>query len=164
MRYQRICEARFLDRPNRFIARVQLEGCEETVHVKNTGRCAELLVPGAAVWMEASDNPARKTRFSLVTVEKMGRLVNIDSQAPNALVAEWLAAGGVLPGLPGPVTQVRREAKLGDSRIDFLLTAEGQPVFAEVKGATLEQGGAAYFCSCSCSKVSFLGVYRFSAA
>ena len=145
MKYRNVLEARFIARPNRFIARVMLEGREETVHIKNTGRCAELLVPGATVWLEESDNPDRKTRFSLVTVQKGEMLVNIDSQAPNALLAEWLAAGGVLPGLPDPVTQICREVKLGESRIDFLLTAGGQPVYIEVKGATLEQGGGAYF-------------------
>ena len=96
MKYESVVPARFLSRPNRFIAKVELAGREETVHVKNTGRCKELLLPGATVWLEESDNPARKTRFDLVAVENRGYTVNMDSQAPNAVFAQWARSGGYL--------------------------------------------------------------------
>ncbi len=99
MRYPNICRAAFLERPNRFVARVLLEGREETCHVKNTGRCRELLLPGAAVWLCRRDDPKRKTAFDLVAVEKGDRLINIDAQAPNAVFAEWARAGRFLPDL-----------------------------------------------------------------
>ena len=141
MRYPNIHKARFLARPNRFIARVLLEGEELTVHVKNTGRCRELLVPGAPVWLVRSDNPARKTAYDLVAVEKAGRLINMDSQAPNALFAEWARAGHFVPGL----TLLRPETTWGNSRFDFYWEAGARRGFTEVKGCTLEEDGWTYF-------------------
>lgn len=141
MRYPNIHKARFLARPNRFIARVLLEGEELTVHVKNTGRCRELLVPGAPVWLVRSDNPARKTAYDLVAVEKAGRLINMDSQAPNALFAEWVRAGHFVPGL----TLLRPETTWGNSRFDFYWEAGARRGFTEVKGCTLEEDGWTYF-------------------
>lgn len=141
MRYPNIQKARFLARPNRFIARVLLEGEELTVHVKNTGRCRELLVPGAPVWLVRSDNPARKTAYDLVAVEKAGRLINMDSQAPNALFAEWARAGHFVPGL----TLLRPETTWGNSRFDFYWEAGARRGFTEVKGCTLEEDGWTYF-------------------
>ena len=117
MRYQAIQRARFLARPNRFIAHVDLNGRTEVCHVKNTGRCRELLVPGAAVYLESSANPARKTKYDLVAVEKGSLLINMDAQAPNKVFAEWVAAGGFLP----EVTAVRPEFSYGESRLDCLL-------------------------------------------
>lgn len=141
MRYPNIQKARFLARPNRFIARVLLGGEELTVHVKNTGRCRELLVPGAPVWLVRSDNPARKTAYDLVAVEKAGRLINMDSQAPNALFAEWARAGHFVPGL----TLLRPETTWGNSRFDFYWEAGARRGFTEVKGCTLEKDGWTYF-------------------
>ena len=113
MKYKRVTEGRFISRPNRFIAYVEIDGATETVHVKNTGRCRELLVPGAQVLLEESDNPARKYKYSLVTVKKGSRLVNMDSQAPNIAAKEWLLAGGL-----GTLQDVRAETKHGDSRFE----------------------------------------------
>ena len=129
MNYKTILDATFLSRPNRFIAKVLLDGKEETVHVKNTGRCKELLLPGADVRLEVSDNPARKTKYDLVAVRKEGLgWVNIDSQAPNKVVKEWLETQGF--------DAIHPEFSYGKSRIDFLL---------EVKGCTLEVNGVGYF-------------------
>ena len=150
MRYKNIHRATFLARPNRFIARVLLDGEELTVHVKNTGRCRELLVPGCTVYLEKSDNPARKTAYDLVAVEKtVGRddpgapyrLINMDSQAPNRLFAEWAAAGHFVPGL----TLLRPETTWGNSRFDFYWAAGERKGFVEVKGCTLEEDGWTYF-------------------
>lgn len=141
MRYPNIHKARFLARPNRFIARVLLEEEELTVHVKNTGRCRELLVPGAPVWLVRSGNPSRKTAYDLVAVEKAGRLINMYSQAPNALFAEWARAGHFVPGL----TLLRPETTWGNSRFDFYCEAGARRGFTEVKGCTLEEDGWTYF-------------------
>lgn len=144
MRYGKLREARFLRRLNRFVAEVALEGRVERVHVKNTGRCAELLVPGNRVWLEESDNPNRKTACDLIAVEKQtadgARLINMDSMAPNRAAAEWLAGGGL-----GELTELRAEATVGDSRFDFCARQGGRPVAIEVKGCTLEEGGVARF-------------------
>ncbi len=144
IRYDNICPAIFRERLNRFVARVELDGREERVHVRNTGRCAELLVPGNRVWLTGSGNPARKTRFDLVAVEKRTpegpRLVNMDSLAPNRAAGEWLAAGGL-----GHWTNLRAAATIGDSRFDFAAKENGRRVVAEVKGCTLEEGGVARF-------------------
>ena len=140
MRYQNMTEGRFLDRPNRFIARVEIGGRTETVHVKNTGRCRELLRPGARVWCAASDNPARKTKYDLITVEKGDYLINMDSQAPNAAAKEWLERGGF-----GRAEQVISERKFGNSRFDFYLERSGQGMYLEVKGVTLEEDGVCRF-------------------
>lgn len=141
MRYQNIHKATFLSRPNRFIAQVLLDGREETVHVKNTGRCRELLVPGCTVYLEKSGNPARKTAFDLVTVEKAGRLINMDSQAPNKLFEEWARGGEFIPGL----TLLRPETIWGNSRFDFYWEAGERKGFVEVKGCTLEEENLMYF-------------------
>lgn len=138
MRYREIIEGRFIDRPNRFIAHVLINGVEETVHVKNTGRCRELLIPNAEVRLAVSDNPNRKTKYDLVAVykEKLG-WVNIDSQAPNKVVQEWLETQDY--------TMVKPEYVYGDSRIDFYMVKDQQEYLMEVKGCTLEIDGIGYF-------------------
>jgi len=146
MRYQNIHKAIFLSRPNRFIAKVLVNGEELTVHVKNTGRCRELLVPGCTVYLERSDNPARKTAYDLVAVEKVGedgavRLINMDSQAPNQIFGEWAKGGHFIPGL----TLLRPETTWGHSRFDFYWEAGEWKGFVEVKGCTLEEEGWTYF-------------------
>ena len=141
MRYQHISPASFLDRPNRFVAHCDLDGETVTVHVKNTGRCRELLVPGARIFLEKGDRPGRKTAWDLVAVQKGQRLINMDAAAPNAVAAEWLARGG-----PGFVPDVLRpEVRFGDSRFDFYLERDGRPGYAEVKGVTLEEDGVVRF-------------------
>ncbi len=140
MRYAQIRPATFLARPNRFVARVELDGREETVHVKNTGRCRELLAPGFRVYLAAAENPARKTGYDLVAVQRGDRLINLDAQAPNKVFGEW-AAGGGLPGL----TLLRPETAWGESRFDFYWESAAQRGFVEVKGVTLEVDGGAYF-------------------
>ena len=130
----------FLSRPNRFIAKVVIDGVEETVHVKNTGRCRELLPPGAEVWCHRSDNPNRKTKFDLITVKKGQRLINMDSQAPNIAAGEWLRNGGL-----GEISELKAEYKHGDSRFDFSFVKDGRQCFLEVKGCTLEQDGVCAF-------------------
>lgn len=141
MTYDHVVPAKFLSRPNRFIAGVELEGREETVHVKNTGRCRELLLPGRTVWLEESGNPARKTKYDLIAVDKDGLLVNMDAQAPNKVFAEWAEAGRFVDGL----TLLRPETKWGSSRFDFYWEAGERRGFAEVKGVTLEVDGHAFF-------------------
>ena len=140
MRYDNMVPGRFLARPNRFIAHVEIDGRVEVCHVKNTGRCRELLRPGAEVWCQRAANPARKTKFDLIAVRKGPRLINMDSQAPNAAAKEWLAAGGL-----GPVEDLRPETFRGDSRFDFSFTLDGKPCFLEVKGVTLENDGVCAF-------------------
>ena len=140
MRYKKMVPGIFLRRPNRFIAEVEIGGNREICHVKNTGRCRELLPPGAKVWCLDAENPNRKTRFDLVTVEKGNRLINMDSQAPNAAVKEWLLEGGF-----GQVDAVKPETKFGDSRFDFSFCKDGKPCFMEVKGVTLENDGVCAF-------------------
>ncbi len=141
MRYKNIHKAAFLSRPNRFIAQVLLEGQEVTVHVKNTGRCKELLVPGCTVYLEKSPNPERKTAYDLVAVEKGKRLINMDAQAPNKLFAEWAQAGHFRSGL----TLLRPETTFEQSRFDFYWEAPDARGFVEVKGCTLEEDGWTYF-------------------
>ena len=140
MHYGQMVAGRFLKRPNRFIAHVEIDGKAEICHVKNTGRCRELLPPGAEVWCEVAQNPTRKTKFDLITVKKGHRLINMDSQAPNAAVKEWLLAGGL-----GPVEQLRPETVHGGSRFDFSFTKNGRPCLLEVKGVTLENDGICAF-------------------
>ena len=140
MIYQNMVAGTFLSRPNRFIAKVRLNGREETVHVKNTGRCRELLIPGAAVLCQQAANPDRKTRFDLICVWKGKRLVNMDSQAPNVAAGEWLASGGL-----GEIRDLRPETVHGDSRFDFSFTRNGRPCLLEVKGVTLEEDGVCAF-------------------
>ena len=141
MHYQTITKGRFLTRPNRFIAHVEINGQKQVVHVKNTGRCKELLVPGAVVYLEGSDNSKRKTAWDLVAVEKGERLINMDSQAPNRVFGEWVRDGGFLPAM----TLLRPEIRYGDSRFDFYLEADGKHHFIEVKGVTLEEDGVVRF-------------------
>lgn len=141
MQYGKILPARFLSRPNRFVARVEAEGEELVCHVKNTGRCRELLVPGATVWLEESPNPSRKTKFDLIAVEKGDRLINMDAQAPNKVFGEWAAAGGFREGL----TLLRPETTYGSSRFDFYWESSKSRGFVEVKGATLEEDGVVRF-------------------
>lgn len=144
MRYGNIHEGIFWQRLNRFAARVEIDGREERVHVKNTGRCAELLVPGNRVYLEKAAGANRKTAYDLVAVEKRGtdgaRLVNMDSMAPNRAAAEWLAAGGL-----DALEDLRAETTLGDSRFDFCAKQDGRRVVIEVKGCTLEENGVARF-------------------
>ena len=138
MKYQNICRGLFVERPNRFVAIVEIAGQKETVHVKNTGRCRELLVPGAEVWLSRSDSPARKTKYDLIAVRKNGSvLFNIDSQAPNAVVGEWLAVQDFDRIVP--------EFRFGQSRIDFYMVRGGERWLLEVKGCTLERNGIGYF-------------------
>ena len=141
MQYGKILPARFLSRPNRFVARVEAEGEEHVCHVKNTGRCRELLVPGATVWLEESPNPSRKTKFDLIAVEKGDRLINMDAQAPNKVFGEWAAAGGFREGL----TLLRPETTYGSSRFDFYWESSKSRGFVEVKGVTLEEDGVVRF-------------------
>lgn len=144
MTYDNIHAATFVRRVNRFVAEVEIEGHVERVHVKNTGRCAELLVPGYSVVLEKSGNPARRTAYDLIGVDKPVpggvRYVNMDSMAPNRAAGEWLAAGGL-----GTLEDIRAEVTAGDSRFDFVAAQHGRPVAVEVKGCTLEEGGVARF-------------------
>ena len=139
MRYDVIREAVFLDRPNRFIAHVLLDGAPLVCHVKNTGRCRELLTPGAKVILSQGTTPGRKTAYDLVSVYKGTRLINMDSQASNAIAAEYL------PRLFPDLTELKREVTCGDSRFDFYGVKGGRPFYLEVKGVTLEQDGRVYF-------------------
>ena len=140
MNYANMVSGTFLARPNRFIAYVDIAGQTQTVHVKNTGRCRELLVPGTQVWCQEASSPARKTRFDLIAVRKGGRLINMDSQAPNTAAKEWLLSGGF-----GEVESLRAETVHGDSRFDFSFLKDGTPWFLEVKGVTLMEEGTARF-------------------
>ena len=140
MKYENMVRGRFLARPNRFIAKVEIDGQEETVHVKNTGRCRDLLMPGAEVWCRFDPNPMRKTRYDLITVRKGGRLINMDSQAPNAAAKEWLLSGGL-----GKIENLKAESVRGDSRFDFSFTKDGKLCFLEVKGVTLENDNVCAF-------------------
>ena len=142
MKYNEIISAKFIERPNRFIAYVDIAGERTKVHVKNTGRCRELLRDRAQVYLEKSDNPARATAYDLVVVEKEGRLVNMDSNAPNKVVGEWLKAGG----LYRDISLVRPETTFGNSRFDFYIeSASGVKAYIEVKGVTLENDNVAAF-------------------
>lgn len=141
MKYINMKKGYFISRPNRFIAYVEIDGVAETVHVKNTGRCAELLVPGAVVFVQDSLNPARKTRWDLIGVKKGPHMVNIDSQAPNKAVKEWLMKGEFIPD----ITLIRPEYTYGSSRIDLYVEAGERKFLIEVKGVTLEKDGTAMF-------------------
>lgn len=141
MRYTNIMAGRFLARPNRFIAHVEIAGREEIVHVKNTGRCKELLLHGATVYVQHFPEGKRKTKYDLIAVEKQNLLINMDSQAPNKVVQEWLV--GQEPF--GKITYLKPECKHGDSRFDFYLETEAKKMFIEVKGVTLEEKGVVLF-------------------
>ena len=141
MRYDNIHKGKFLSRPNRFISNVEIDGKAEVCHVKNTGRCKELLIEGCTVWLEHSDSASRKTAFDLVAVEKGDRLINMDSQAPNKAVGEWLREK-----MPfGEGFSVYPEKKYGNSRFDFYLESQDRKIFMEVKGCTLEKDGVVLF-------------------
>lgn len=170
MKYKSITSGRFISRPNRFIAMVDIGGEIYKCHVKNTGRCRELLIPDRTVYLEESDNPERKTKYSLIAVNKAGRLINMDSQAPNKAAEEWLLAGGLgfIPDM------LRREYTHGDSRFDFYIEYNERKIFLEVKGVTLEENGAVYFPDaptvrgvkhinglCSCIREGFEGIILF---
>ena len=138
MKYDDIIPAKFISRRNRFVAEVELGGKTETVHVKNTGRCKELLLTGCEVWLTAPDSEGRKTKYDLVAVRKStGSLFNIDSQAPNKVMAEWLAKQSF--------DSVAAEYTYGDSRIDFFMQRGNEKYLMEVKGCTLEIDGVGYF-------------------
>ena len=140
MRYENMVPGIFLARPNRFIAQIEIDGKPEVCHVKNTGRCRELLGVGAKVWCQQSSNPNRKTKFDLITVEKNGMLINMDSQAPNIAAKEWLLADGL-----GKIEDLKPEYRHGDSRFDFSFLKDGMRCFLEVKGVTLENDGICAF-------------------
>lgn len=140
MEYQNIVPGTFLARPNRFIAHVEIEGRTEICHVKNTGRCRELLSPGATVYCQCADNPNRKTKYDLIAVKKGHRLINMDSQAPNLAAREWLSSGSL-----GPIENLRQETVWKDSRFDFSFQKDGKQCFLEVKGVTLENSGKCAF-------------------
>ncbi len=140
MKYNNMVPGTFLARPNRFVAHVEIGGKTEICHVKNTGRCRELLQPGCRVWCAVSDNPNRKTKYDLITVKKGSCLINMDSQAPNAAAREWLEQGGL-----GSWDTIRPETKFGASRFDFYLEKDGKGMYLEVKGVTLEDDGVCRF-------------------
>ena len=137
MKYKNIVEAKFISRPNRFIAQVDIAGQEVTVHVKNTGRCRELLLPGRTVYLEKATNPGRKTPYDLIAVDTPIGIINIDSQAPNAVVKEWLEKLDY--------DYIQPEYKYGDSRIDFFMKKGEEEYLLEVKGCTLIKEGVGYF-------------------
>ena len=141
MKYDNIHEGIFIMRPNRFVAEVEIDGQTEICHVKNTGRCKELLMRGARVYLNKSDNLNRTTKYDLVSVYKGERLINMDSQAPNKVFLEYLRYGRYIDG----ITQIQSEVKYGGSRFDFYVEAGRRRVFIEVKGVTLEEDGAAMF-------------------
>ena len=142
MNYRDIYEAEFVDRPNRFIANVSIDGQSAVCHVKNTGRCKELLIPGTKVYIQRADNPDRKTKWDIIAVMKGDRLINIDSAAPNAVFGEWLRAGGLTGSMP---ELIRPETVYKSSRFDFYFEHAGKKAFAEVKGVTLEEDGVVLF-------------------
>lgn len=141
MDYGCVVPARFLDRPNRFVAHVLLGQETVTCHVKNTGRCRELLVPGATVYLERGTNPNRRTAWDLIAVEKDGKLINMDAQAPNRVFLEWAQGGHFRPGL----TLLKPETTFGASRFDFYWETASDRGFVEVKGVTLEEDGVVRF-------------------
>lgn len=141
MRYNNITKGIFLDRPNRFIAHCKIGNAIETVHVKNTGRCKELLTQNANVYLEKSDNENRKTKYDLIAVYKGSTLINMDSQAPNKAAEEWLKAGGFIKN----PTLVKAEKTYCSSRFDFYIESENEKAFVEVKGVTLENDNIACF-------------------
>ena len=145
MKYKNVIKAKFVARPNRFIAFCELDGKRETVHVKNTGRCRELLVPDCTVYLALSDNPERKTKYDLIAVEKNtprgNIMINMDSQAPNTAAYEWISSGGYF----GEGATVRREVTYGKSRFDLYVEQGERRAFVEVKGVTLENDGVASF-------------------
>ena len=141
MRYENIVKGIFLNRPNRFIAKVLIDNTEHTVHVKNTGRCKELLIKGNEVWLQKSNNPLRKPAYDLIAVKKGDLLINMDSQIPNAVAAEWLKKGNLFSN----EAVIKREVTFGNSRFDLFVQDNSRKAFIEVKGVTLENDGMASF-------------------
>lgn len=141
MTYKNIIPGIFISRPNRFTAEVEIDGNIEICHVKNTGRCKELLIPGAEVYLQKSDNPNRATKYDLIAVRKGERLINMDSNAPNKVFFEYLKSGAYIKN----ITLIKPEARYGSSRFDFYVEAEGRRIFIEVKGVTLEENGVVMF-------------------
>lgn len=141
MKYDGILPGIFKSRPNRFIANIEVNEKIEVCHVKNTGRCKELLIDGAKVFVQKSNNPNRKTGFSLISVIKENRLINMDSQVPNKVVHEWILKGGLFNN----VTLIKPESKYKNSRFDFYIEADNKKIFIEVKGVTLEDNGVVKF-------------------
>lgn len=141
MRYERMLEGKFLARPNRFIAEVEIDGNIEICHVKNTGRCKELLIPGVRVLVQKAENPERKTLYDLISVWKNGRLINMDSQAPNQVFLEWVKEEKYFQH----ISLLKPECKYKNSRFDVYLEADGKKHFVEVKGVTLEEDGVLMF-------------------
>ncbi len=141
MNYCRIKEGIFVSRPNRFVAYVIIDGTTEKCHVKNTGRCKELLIPGVTVYLEEALNPNRSTKYSLIAVQKGSHLINMDSQAPNKVVHEWLLEGNLYKGN----VRIKPEQVYGNSRFDFYMETPERKAFMEVKGVTLEEEGSVYF-------------------
>lgn len=141
MRYNNIYPAVFINRPNRFIANIEIDGAEQVCHVKNTGRCGELLVDRAEIYVQKNDNPSRKTMYDLIAVKKGNRIVNMDSQAPNYLVKEWLLEKNPF----GKITYLKPEQKCGNSRFDFYMETENSRTYIEVKGVTLENNNVVSF-------------------
>lgn len=141
MQYENVKEGRFIARPNRFIAHIEIDGEIEVCHVKNTGRLRELLQPGVTVYVEASRNPARKTKYDLICVKQNDTLINIDSMAPNAVFGAWVQESGFL----GEITLLKPECTYKNSRFDFYIEAEGRKIFVEVKGVTLTESGVLLF-------------------
>lgn len=141
MKYENVVQGRFVSRPNRFVAHVEINGQEEVCHVKNTGRCRELLIPGASVFLQKSDNPNRRTAYDLIAVQRGERLINMDSQIPNKVVEEWLRAGNLV----GEGAYIKPEMKYGNSRFDLYIEQGERRIFMEVKGVTLEEDGVVRF-------------------
>lgn len=141
MIYKNIYPGKFISRPNRFIANIEIDGKTEVCHVKNTGRCKELLQVGADVFVQKSDNPLRKTSYDLISVYKNGMLINMDSQAPNKVFYEWARESGYF----GEITLIKPECKYKNSRFDFYIEADDRKIFVEVKGVTLENDGVVSF-------------------
>ncbi|NMC26928.1 MAG: DNA/RNA nuclease SfsA [Syntrophomonadaceae bacterium] len=141
MEYRDMRPARFISRPNRFIAHIEMDGRTETCHVKNTGRCRELLLPGVPLAVQAVESSSRKTKFDLIAVQKGDRLVNIDSQVPNRIFREWVTSSGHFPDL----MVLKPESSFRNSRFDFYIRTESQEIMVEVKGVTLEEDGVALF-------------------
>ncbi len=141
MKYGKVVSGKFISRPNRFIAIVETDEGQEVVHVKNTGRCRELLIPGCRVFLEKSENPSRKTKYDLIAAEKGDLLINMDSQAPNKVVGEWIVESGYF----GEIKLLRPEFTYGGSRVDFYLESSMGKILIEVKGVTLENEGVVSF-------------------
>ena len=145
MKYSSIVPGTFIRRENRFIGLCLVQGKQERVHIRNTGRCAELFLPGTPVFLQYAPSPKKKTAYTLVALYKGNRLINLDSLAPNKLVLEYLAQGNLFPGMAATAENLRGEVRYGASRLDGAFTIAGQTAYLEIKGVTLERDGAAYF-------------------